>query len=204
MLDKKRASEVLQHRASPDHNDLSERRIMAENPVNPRVGRFKPPSQIRIEGDVAFVTLSRGFEAIIDAADVESISQYRWNAIINHRHGNKYAVRTDRVTKRMVMMHRQLLNPPRELHVDHADGNGLNNRRYNIRACTYAENQANKDAERRNKLGLKGVTQDGNRFTARVYPNGKEIHLGTFATKEEASAAYIGAAKVLWGKFARK
>jgi hypothetical protein len=78
--------------------------------------------------------------------------------------------------------------------VDHEDGDGLNNRCGNIRLATPSQNQANK------------VWKDKKRptpYRASIKPNGKTIHLGSFATPEEAAAAYKGAAKVLFGKFAR-
>jgi len=100
-------------------------------------------------------------------------------------------------------MHRMLTGAGRGEYVDHRDGDGLNNRRSNIRLCTQTQNMANKAVERRNKLGLKGVSASRGRFRATITPNGQKVHLGTFDTQEEAAAAYRGAAVALWGDFAK-
>lgn len=175
---------------------------MATYPVVSRgIGR-KPPSEIRVEGGAAIVSLTHGLEAIVDIDDVDEVAGYRWIAMINCYHGHAYAARYE--GRRCILMHRQLLQAPPDKQVDHEDGDGLNNRRNNIRLATPSQNQANKAVERRNKLGMKGVCKDGGRFRATIKPDGRTIHLGRFATAEEAAAAYKGAAKVLWGNYAHK
>lgn len=175
---------------------------MATYPVVSRgIGR-KPPSQIRLENDIAFVALTKGFEAMVDVADLELIAGYRWVAFINSQTGHAYAARYEK--GRCILMHRALLSAPDGIWVDHEDGDGLNNRRKNIRLATPAQNMANKAVERRNKLGLKGVSHEKGRFRATIKPEGRTIHLGRFETAAEAAAAYQGAARVLWGNFAHK
>ncbi|TNC15362.1 hypothetical protein FF100_05020 [Methylobacterium terricola] len=100
-------------------------------------------------------------------------------------------------------MHRVLTDAPSEMYVDHANGDGLDNRRANMRLATQTQNMANKAVERRNLLGLKGVSAARGKFRATITPNGRKIHLGTFKTPEEAAAAYRGAAVALWGDFAK-
>lgn len=174
---------------------------MATYPVVSRgIGR-KPPSEIRIEGDVAIVSLTKGIEAIVDLADVGAVAGFRWVALINSQTGHAYAVRYEK--GRCILMHRELLEAPPSMWVDHEDGDGLNNRRHNIRLATPQQNMANKVLERRNKLGIKGVQKVKRRYRAMITPNGHKIHLGSFATAEEAAAAYKGAAKVLWGDYSR-
>jgi len=102
-------------------------------------------------------------------------------------------------------MHRELLQAPTELSVDHVDGDGLNNRRANIRLATGTQNNANQAVTRRNKLGVKGVavSRSGLRFRAFITPkDGRSVFLGSYATKEEAAAAYKGAAKLAFGEYA--
>lgn len=160
------------------------------------------PSAIRIDeaAGVAFVFLREGFEAIVDIADLPEVEGKAWRLQTTPT-GHAYAYA--RVPgNACLLMHRALMRSlPGEM-VDHKDGDGLNNRRANMRNGNGAQNQANKAAERRSKLGLKGVSQKRNRFQAAITPNGRKIHLGSFATPEEAAAAYRGAAKVLWGDFA--
>lgn len=158
-------------------------------------------SPIHIQGALAKVELTRGFEAIIDAGDVPIVQGHKW-AVLTTPTGHVYAART--ASKKTVLMHRILLNAPRGLQVDHVDGNGLNNRRGNIRLATPALNQANKAVDPRNKLGIKGVSKKNNRFSATITPNGKKIHLGRYDTTAEAAAAYRGAAAALWGNYRKK
>lgn len=177
---------------------------MADYPVVSRgIGR-KPPSPIRIEGDIAYITLTRGFESVIDVEDVALVAGYRWTVLINARSGHAYAVRFEKA--KCILMHRVLLDAPSDRQVDHEDGDGLNNRRKNIRLATPTQNQANKAVESRNKLGVKGVSigKTPARFRAMITPGGRKIHLGYYATIEEAAAAYRGASIAIWGNFAYK
>lgn len=158
-----------------------------------------PPSEIRIARDVAYVSLSKGLEAVVDIADLPLVQGRRWRAE-KKKAGHWYAY--TQINDKPVAMHRVLLAPPDGAHVDHIDNDGLNNRRLNLRPCSRAENMANVKVNRRNKLGVKGVWIVGKRYRAVITPNGRPINLGTFATVEEASAAYAAAAKAAWGDFA--
>ena len=82
--------------------------------------------------------------------------------------------------------------------IDHRDGNRLNNRIANLREATYTENSHNlHKAQRNSKSGLLGVTDVNGKWGARIMSFGKQRRLGVFKTKEEASAAYIEAKRVL-------
>lgn len=91
---------------------------------------------------------------------------------------------------------------PSEL--DHRDGNRDNNRFSNLRECTRSLNHANRKIQSNNVCGLKGVHQhpDG-RWRAQIRKSGQRFHLGLFQTKEEAHAAYLVAARDIFGDFAR-
>lgn len=85
--------------------------------------------------------------------------------------------------------------------VDHINGDRADNRWQNLRPATRAQNEHNKGA--RNRLGVKGVSRNHNGFKARIWVNGKDQHLGYFATIDEAKAAYDRAANDLHGEYAR-
>lgn len=55
------------------------------------------PRPIRIEGDVAYVTLTRGYEAIIDAENVPLVEGYNWQHFGPNRQTN-YARRNGLVS----------------------------------------------------------------------------------------------------------
>ncbi len=88
--------------------------------------------------------------------------------------------------------------------IDHRDGNPSNNRWSNLRRATISQNNANRRVHRNNKCGFKGVVRNHiGRWCAAIYKNGRRYHLGSFATAEEAHAAYVTAARKLHGEFAR-
>lgn len=164
--------------------------------------RRSAPSTIRIDAEVgiAFVFLRDGFEAVIDIADLPLVEGKAWRLLTTPT-GHAYAYRRAPGAT-MLLMHRMLMHSvPGEM-VDHVDGDGLNNRRSNLRNCSATQNQANRAADRRSRLGIKGVSPRNGRFRATITPKGKKIHLGYYATAEEAAAAYRGAARLLWGDFA--
>ncbi|TXH32080.1 MAG: Fis family transcriptional regulator [Rhodospirillaceae bacterium] len=162
--------------------------------------------QIIIDGDVAYVPLTRGCVATIDAADVGLVEGYNWSA--NPSHNTFYAQRRIRVgvnQPRMIMMHRVILgltNHP-AVYVDHIDGDGLNNRRQNIRACSASENGFNRGAPRTNTSGFKGVSWDvqAKKWQANIRVRGVQINLGRFSRIEEADEAYRAAAYKYHGEF---
>ena len=166
---------------------------------------------IHVEGNFAYVALSQGYEAIIDAADIHLVAGMRWHARVDRRADGSikgiYAGHThyrSGMTQKTVMMH-QLIAGLGDVLVDHADGNGLNNRRSNLSPATVAEN--NRNAARRvdNTSGFKGVTwhSQRNKWRAQITAGGKQRSLGLFATPEEAAFAYAKASEQLHGEFGR-
>lgn len=87
--------------------------------------------------------------------------------------------------------------------LDHENTIRHDNRFVNLREATRAENKRNSGAHRDNKLGLKGVRLDRNRYQANINFGGKQIYLGSFDTAVDASKAYQAAALKYHGEFAR-
>ncbi len=83
---------------------------------------------------------------------------------------------------------------------DHINGNGLDNRRSNLRVCTASQNAWNRRSN--SKCGYRGVRKFFHRWQARIQVNRKCRHLGMYATAIEAAKAYDKAAKKQYGKFA--
>jgi len=87
--------------------------------------------------------------------------------------------------------------------IDHINGNRDDNRIDNLRLATPSQNGANKRKPESNTSGRKGVTiAENGKFVASIRCLGKDYHLGTFGTLEDASEAYLAAAKKLFGEFA--
>jgi len=153
-----------------------------------------------MQSGVVEVKLTRGLVTIIDAEDFELVSQHKW---CSTRGGNTdYAHRESRT----IWLHRVLLNAPDWMHVDHINGNGLDNRRANLRLCTSGENRRN---ARKHKMGsseFKGVRklQDGYRspWQARIFID-KKRYAKSFPTEIEAALWYDKMAIEHFGEFAK-
>ena len=89
---------------------------------------------------------------------------------------------------------------PKEF-IDHIDGNKTNNNMENLREATNQQNGFNRGPQKNNKLGIKGVRKDGNKYRARIIINGKEKHLGMFFTIEEAMLVREESEKKLFKEF---
>ncbi len=130
------------------------------------------------------VPLTRGEFAYIDTSDAERVSSHSWG--VTYAFGLSYA-RTS-VSGRQVMLHRFIMGDPAGVDIDHVDGNGLNNRRGNLRVASHIQNMANRGAARNNTSGYRGVSPvEGGRFRARIMVNGHRVSLGVFDSPEEAA-----------------
>jgi hypothetical protein len=151
------------------------------------------------------IPLSRGMVALIDDEDFERISQFNWHAHLSM--GKFYAQRKIKVNKKTIgiYMHKEIIQATDRKRIDHRDGNGLNNQRYNLRECTAQENMQNRPVQKNNKSGLKGVSwhKGEGKWRSVIETSGKHKHLGYFPTKELAAAAYNNAAQKYFGEFAR-
>lgn len=161
--------------------------------------------KVEIQGDMAFVPLTRGRVAVIDAADASLVGAFNWFAWPFS--GKVYAVRgeTKNGKRSQVLMHRVIMGTPDGMDTDHRDGDGLNNRRSNLRIATRSQNMHNKKMQGNNTSGYKGVHWHKGRrmWQANIKLNDKRKYLGSFNTREEASAAYWAAAQEMHLDFAR-
>lgn len=150
------------------------------------------------------IKLTQGKVALVDDEDFEFLNNHKWCAAKGEN--TFYATRMEPGNPRtFILMHQQILGFPKE--VDHKDGDGLNNKRSNLRACTRSQNHMN----RRPKIGcssrFKGVSFNEK---CRIHPwrvmimvNYKRIYIGFYATEKEAALAYNQKAIELFGEFAR-
>ena len=90
-------------------------------------------------------------------------------------------------------------------HIDHIDGDGLNNSWGNLREATSAQNAYNQKVRSDSTSGVKGVSYDKKRGMWYVYidVDKKRKHLGRYDTKDEAIAARSAAEKIHHGEYAR-
>jgi hypothetical protein len=149
------------------------------------------------------IPVSGGLVALVDDEDVELVSQYSW---FKRDAGTVvYALtRGPRPERKHIRMHRLIMNAEPGQYVDHKNGNGLDNRRSNLRFATRVENSRNMRVQ--NASGYKGVHRASkliNRcWVASIRVDGRMLYLGAYPTPEEAARAYDAAAVTHFGEFA--
>lgn len=162
---------------------------------------MKKVRPIRVEGDVAYITLTKGHIAIIDACDVPLVESMNW---CSHVQKHSVYARTHLQTRpHTAYLHRMILGAAQGAEVDHRDGNGLNNRRENLRLASRSENNQNRRWSKMGDQGMRGVSfhKASRKWDARIQANGVPIRLGLFSTPEEAKAAYLKASSELHKSF---
>lgn len=160
---------------------------------------------IRVEGNVAYVALTKGCEAIIDAEDAHLFYLWNWKAKVSTL--ATYGVRNciENGTWKELSIHRIILSAPHHLCVDHKDGNGLNNIRSNLRLSTKTQNAYNQKLSINNSSGFKGVhwCKRAEKWKSGIRFSGRSISLGYYATPQLAYAAYCKASAKYHGEFGR-
>jgi DNA polymerase-1 len=163
----------------------------------------------RIRYGYAFrrIPLTQGRYAIVDPDDYRHLCKHKWYA--SGRNGSFYAVRTGFTNKGqryLISMHRQILKVPDDRFVDHANRNGLDNRKANLRPATRAENGRNraKSNNRSYSSKYKGVSQYPGKklWKAHIQVNRKLLSLGSFDDEVQAAKSYDRAAKKYHRQFA--
>lgn len=148
--------------------------------------------------------LTQGKVALVDTADLPLIADHRWfaakarEAFYAHsngwRDGRGFTIR----------MHRLLMQPPHGMFVDHINGDGLDNRRSNLRLVTSGENSRNQKA-RAGTSRFRGVSWNArsSKWTVIVCVDRRNHFIGQYCDEVEAARAYDAAALRLHGAFAR-
>jgi hypothetical protein len=149
------------------------------------------------------IPLTQGKFATVDDDMYEYLNQWKWH--VNRGRNTWYACRGDGWRRKVLSMHRVIMNTPDGVLVDHINGDGLDNRKANLRNCTNTENQRNSNKQINNSSGYKGVYLDKRRdkYFAQITVNNKALHSGYFRTAKEAARAYDEMAKKHFGEFAR-
>lgn len=139
------------------------------------------------------IELTQNKFALVDDADYEYLNSFKWYF------NGRYVSRQE--NGKTVYMHRQIIETdlPR---IDHINGDGLDNRRYNLRPCTQSQNNQNRRPNAGKKY--KGVyfRKDINKWRAEIKLNGKRTNIGVFVDIKDAARAYNIAAKDMFGDFA--
>src|ERR1017187_10410349 len=138
------------------------------------------------------IALPCGRFALIDEQDFEDLRQFKWFSDV--RKGQTYVHRNagkGRKDRRIERLHRRIMQATKGQIVDHINGDGLDNRRCNLRLVTVSQNGHNTGPRVRNKSGYKGVSPyKGGKWQAHLKVGGKRLYLGVFTNVKEAARAY--------------
>jgi len=141
------------------------------------------------------IKLTKGRFAKVDDDDFKLLNQWKW--CVN---SENFAHR--RSKNKLVTMHRFIMNPPKDMQIDHKNGDRLDNRRSNLRICTGSQNCMNRKTIG-SMSGYRGVRKWYNKWQGRIEVEGKKINLGLFNNAVDAAEAYNQAAIKYHGEFAR-
>lgn len=148
------------------------------------------------------IHLTRGKVALVDDDDYEYLNQFKWCAS-SFRSGKYYRAERS-VSRKLVLMHRAIMNCPDGMCVDHINHNTLDNRKENLRICTNWQNKMNQKVQVNNTSGYKNVSfvKSRSKWRSRIKFKSKEMHIGYFNSKIEAALAHDEYASQLYGEFA--
>lgn len=151
-----------------------------------------------------FIPIGSGKVTIVDLEDFLKLKHVKFRAKKTTTEDKFYAICGG--GKNTKFLHRIILNLDigDKLHVDHIDGDSLNNCKSNLRICTHQQNRCNSKISSNNSSGYKGVDFLKNRgvYRARIKYKYKEHHLGCFDSAWDAAEAYNKAARKYFGEFA--
>lgn len=142
------------------------------------------------------LTLTNGGFAIVDDDVFPFINKFSWYLDTHGR--TRYARRyVQRINSRNITayLHHCIAGRPVGRNVvDHINGNGLDNRRKNLRIVSIRMNLQNKEVHRNGRL-IGSIKDSRGRFKSQIKFGKEAIFLGVFKTEIEAHAAYLGALK---------
>jgi hypothetical protein len=138
------------------------------------------------------IKLTKDKVALVDDEDFEYLSQYKWYAFAA---GNTFyaahKIYYENGEKATILLHNAIIGiSSNGFECDHIDGNGLNNKRSNLRLVTHRQNMQNRHDQKSSKYpGVYWVKKKSN-WMARIQINGKRKYLGSYLSEEEAFKIY--------------
>jgi hypothetical protein len=153
------------------------------------------------------IPLTQGEVAVVDDRDFYSVSQYKWSLrkIGRKKYAGRYRLMAEGFPKgSFVYLHQFLI--PTACKIDHRDGDGLNNQRYNLRSATDRQNSRGFRLKAPGATSrFRGVSWDASRQKWKAQgktSTGKTLFLGRFEEEEQAAKAYDAHALAVYEVFA--
>jgi len=155
-------------------------------------------------GIIKVIPVGKNDLAIIDHDDYERISKYSWFA--KRGRYTSYAGRRDHRGGRIFFLHREVIKfNSSDPVIDHRNGNGLDNRKLNLRKAEDGINNFNSKIRCDNVSGYRGVSWKARvqKWCAQISINKRIIHCGYYSNIIDAAIAYDKAAIINRGEDAR-
>lgn len=155
------------------------------------------------------ILLNKGMVSPVDDSDYNWLNEKRWFAKKDGKTYYAYRREYKNGKRHQIAMHREIMQTPMGLQVDHKDWNGLHNERHNLRNCTANDNC--RWVRPRSNTGYLGVSKHRNistngtihfSYSASIKCNGIVYNLGNDKDPVILAHAYDVKAKELFGEFA--
>ncbi len=154
-------------------------------------------------GAIRYPLRSRKYQGtctVVDADDLPRLAEHPW--CTSKHSGRLYARSSRQIGGRYIFLHRFLTDAPDGMHVDHINGDELDNRRANLRICTHKENLRNRRRVKGSRSPFIGVHLVKGRYESRLKVDDVNLYFGRFDTAEEAARVRDEAARKYHGEFA--
>ena len=137
----------------------------------------------------------KNFDILVDDDKWHKLMEYKWRA-----DGNGYCITDMNATT--IAMHKYLLEAPKDMIIDHANGIRHDNRMCNLRVIDPSGNSHNRIKIAGTTSKYRGVSNKGNRYYAKITRKGIIYKLGSYNDEMMAGLAYNIASSLLYGDFA--
>lgn len=143
------------------------------------------------------IPLTQDKIAIIDDEDYNLISYYKWSA---HKDNRMYYARAwGKERKKMLRMHRVIMNAKSNQQIDHINHNGLDNRKSNLRFVNQnQQSQNSRKFQSKTTSKYKGVRYQWKKWEVNI----QRDYIGRFDEEIDAAKAYNKEAIKRFGKYA--
>ncbi len=138
---------------------------------------------------------------MVDDEDYEELKKFNWYDSHGYATCN---IKQENGSYKHFRMSRMLMKAKVDDLIDHIDRNKLNNQKSNLRFANKSINSINRNLQKSNKSGFRGVHFDSHskKWRAEIHHYDKHIRLGRFSDIKDAAIAYNDKAKELFGEFA--
>lgn len=130
----------------------------------------------------------KGKFALVDDEDFDRLNKDKWHVTIDR--SVKYTTKYYVLNGKNISIHRTITGFPFKKQIDHIDGDGLNNQKYNLRIVSNRINQNNWHKPKTSIYPGVYRHKPTGKWIARTKINGKSLHLGCFTAEIDAAKAY--------------